>query len=81
MYTAHASLRTATAYGRRHGNADALNAYHNGTRFKGENEDKLDPVPKNVVQNIWFYGASDPLHRAGEKGPSVRRPQIPTKEC
>lgn len=43
--------------------ADALNPYHNGTWFREENEDQLDLVPKDVVQNIWFYGADDPLHR------------------
>ncbi|MFW6155676.1 MAG: glycoside hydrolase family 20 zincin-like fold domain-containing protein, partial [Armatimonadota bacterium] len=41
--------------------ADALNPYHNGTWFSGENEAQLDLVPKDVVQNIWFYGPNDPL--------------------
>jgi len=41
--------------------ADALNPYHNGTWFSGENERQLDLVPKDVVQNIWFYGPTDPL--------------------
>ncbi|MBD3293483.1 MAG: hypothetical protein GF393_11205 [Armatimonadia bacterium] len=43
--------------------ADALNPYHNGTWFSDENEHQLDLVPKDVVQNIWFYGATQPLTR------------------
>ncbi|MFO8081638.1 MAG: glycoside hydrolase family 20 zincin-like fold domain-containing protein [Armatimonadota bacterium] len=41
--------------------ADALNPYHNGTWFSDENEQQLDLVPKDVVQNIWFYGPDEPL--------------------
>ncbi len=41
--------------------ADALNPYHNGTWFSGEDEHQLDLVPKDVVQNIWFYGPKQPL--------------------
>ncbi|MFW5868402.1 MAG: glycoside hydrolase family 20 zincin-like fold domain-containing protein [Armatimonadota bacterium] len=43
--------------------ADALNPYHNGTWFSDENEHQLDLVPKDVVQNIWFYGPTQPLTR------------------
>ncbi len=43
--------------------ADALNPYHNGTWFSDENEEQLNLVPKDVVQNIWFYGPTDPLTR------------------
>ncbi|MGC9318821.1 MAG: glycoside hydrolase family 20 zincin-like fold domain-containing protein [Armatimonadota bacterium] len=43
--------------------ADALNPYHNGTWFSGEHEHELNLVPKDVIQNVWFYGATDPLDR------------------
>ncbi|MGM0488437.1 MAG: glycoside hydrolase family 20 zincin-like fold domain-containing protein [Planctomycetota bacterium] len=43
--------------------ADALNPYHNGTWFSDENEKQLHLVPKDVVQNIWFYGPTQPLGR------------------
>ncbi len=41
--------------------ADALNPFHNGTWFKGEHEEELDLVPKDIIQNVWFYGATQPL--------------------
>ncbi|MEA3401817.1 MAG: glycoside hydrolase family 20 zincin-like fold domain-containing protein [Armatimonadota bacterium] len=43
--------------------ADALNPYHNGTWFRGEHQGELNLVPKDVIQNVWFYGATQPLDR------------------
>jgi hypothetical protein len=43
--------------------ADALNPYHNGKWFSGEHEDALGLVPNDVIQNVWFYGPTDPMAR------------------
>ncbi len=41
--------------------ADALNPYHNGTWFRGEHEEELNLVPKDIIQCVWFYGGGEPL--------------------
>ncbi len=40
--------------------ADPLNPFHNGRRVRRDRAD-FAGVPKDIIQCVWFYGASEPL--------------------
>ena len=47
--------------------ADAVNPYHNGLMFPDDpTSDALDLLPKDVILNVWYYGADQPLSKGAE---------------